>query len=84
MTMDVKPYTALVGCPVVVEKFSTGRAKKARYASELPSTRRRRGICSPEAAVARAELTGERFVVADSERPDPELADAVVAGTQRV
>jgi hypothetical protein len=32
--MDVNPYTALVGCPVVVEKFSTGSAKKARYASE--------------------------------------------------
>ena len=30
MSMAVKPYTALVGCPSVVEKFSTGSAKKAR------------------------------------------------------
>jgi hypothetical protein len=42
--MEVKPYTALVGCPVLVEKFSTGRAKNARYASECPSSRRRRGV----------------------------------------
>jgi len=26
----VNPYTALVGCPVVVEKFSIGSAKNAR------------------------------------------------------
>ena len=26
MSIDVNPNTALVGCPVVVEKFSTGRA----------------------------------------------------------
>ena len=26
MSIEVKPYTAFVGCPVVVEKFSTGRA----------------------------------------------------------
>ncbi len=30
MSIDVKPNTALVLWPVVVEKFSTGRAKKAR------------------------------------------------------
>ena len=30
MSIEVKPNTALVCCPVVVEKFSTGRAKKAR------------------------------------------------------
>ena len=30
ISIDVKPKTALVGCPVVVEKFSTGRAKNAR------------------------------------------------------
>ena len=30
MSIDVNPNTALVCCPVVVEKFSTGRAKKAR------------------------------------------------------
>jgi hypothetical protein len=30
MSMAVKPYTALVGWPVVVEKFSGGRAKNAR------------------------------------------------------
>ena len=30
MSIDVKPYTALVLWPVDVEKFSTGSAKKAR------------------------------------------------------
>ena len=30
MSMAVKPYTALVVCPVPVRKFSAGRAKKAR------------------------------------------------------
>ena len=30
MSMAVKPYTAFVGWPVVVEKFSAGSAKKAR------------------------------------------------------
>ena len=30
ISMAVNPYTALVGWPVVVEKFSTGRAKNAR------------------------------------------------------
>ena len=30
MSMAVKPYTALVGWPVVVEKFSGGKAKNAR------------------------------------------------------
>ena len=30
ISIDVKPNTALVLWPVVVEKFSTGRAKKAR------------------------------------------------------
>ena len=30
INMEVKPYTALVNCPVVVEKFSAGRAWKAR------------------------------------------------------
>ena len=30
MSIEVKPYTPLVLCPVEVEKFSTGRAKKAR------------------------------------------------------
>jgi hypothetical protein len=37
-SIEVKPYTALVGWPVLVEKFSTGSAKNARYASECPST----------------------------------------------
>ena len=41
--MAVKPYTAFVGCPVRVEKFSTGRAKYARYAIEWPSMSRSRG-----------------------------------------
>jgi hypothetical protein len=39
MSIEVKPYTALVGWPVLVEKFSTGSAKNARYASECPSRR---------------------------------------------
>ena len=30
MSIEVKPNTALVCCPVVVEKFSTGSAKNAR------------------------------------------------------
>ena len=30
ISIEVKPKTALVGCPVVVEKFSTGSAKNAR------------------------------------------------------
>jgi hypothetical protein len=30
MSIDVNPYTALVCCPVLVEKFSAGRAKNAR------------------------------------------------------
>jgi hypothetical protein len=30
ISIDVNPKTALVGCPVCVEKFSTGSAKKAR------------------------------------------------------
>ena len=30
MSIEVKPNTALVGCPVVVEKFSRGSAKNAR------------------------------------------------------
>jgi hypothetical protein len=30
ISIAVNPYTAFVGCPVVVEKFSGGRAKKAR------------------------------------------------------
>jgi len=36
--MAVNPYTALVGWPVVVAKFSTGSANHARYASECPSS----------------------------------------------
>src|ERR1700722_1158275 len=38
MSIAVNPYTALVGWPVVVEKFSIGSAKNARYASEWPSS----------------------------------------------
>src|SRR5215469_13675825 len=38
ISIAVNPYTALVGWPVVVEKFSTGSAKNARYASECPSS----------------------------------------------
>jgi uncharacterized protein len=44
MSMEVNPYTAFVGCPVVVEKFSTGSAKNARYARECPSSSSRRGV----------------------------------------
>ncbi len=35
--IDVKPKTALVTCPEAVA-MSVGRAKNARYVSELPST----------------------------------------------
>jgi hypothetical protein len=38
MSIAVNPYTAFVGWPVVVEKFSAGKAKKARYARECPSS----------------------------------------------
>jgi uncharacterized protein (TIGR00369 family) len=36
--MAVKPYTAFVGVPVEVAKFSTGSAKNARNAIDNPST----------------------------------------------
>jgi hypothetical protein len=53
MSIDVNPYTAFVGWPVEVEKFSTGSAKKARYASECPSSSRRRcGPCGTIGAAA--------------------------------
>ncbi|GAA2952602.1 hypothetical protein GCM10020227_19650 [Streptomyces flavovirens] len=45
-SIDMKPYTAFVGCPVAVVKFSAGRAKNARYARECPSMRSRRGRLS--------------------------------------
>jgi hypothetical protein len=35
--MVQKPYTELVTCPLAVA-MSVGNAKKARYASELPSS----------------------------------------------
>src|SRR5579875_1709678 len=38
ISIAVNPYTALVGWPVVVAKFSAGSAKNARYASECPSS----------------------------------------------
>jgi hypothetical protein len=38
--MEVNPYTAFVGCPLVVRKSASARAKKARYARECPSRRR--------------------------------------------
>ena len=37
INIDVNPNTPLVCWPVWVEKFSTGSAKKARYAIEWPS-----------------------------------------------
>jgi hypothetical protein len=37
ISIEVNPNTPLVCCPVWVEKFSTGSAKKARYAIEWPS-----------------------------------------------
>jgi hypothetical protein len=43
MSIEVNPYTAFVTCPVFVEKFSLGSAKKARYAIEWPSISSRRG-----------------------------------------
>src|SRR5438552_7881219 len=39
MSIDVNPNTALVTWPLAVA-MSVGRAKKARYASEFPSSRR--------------------------------------------
>ncbi|GAA2955106.1 hypothetical protein GCM10010518_47030 [Kitasatospora cinereorecta] len=45
-SIDAKPYTAFVGCPVPVVKFSAGSAKNARYARECPSIRSRRGRLS--------------------------------------
>ena len=39
MSIDVNPNTALVTCPEAVA-MSVGRAKNARYVSELPSRRR--------------------------------------------
>ncbi|GGP43187.1 hypothetical protein GCM10010231_13090 [Streptomyces sindenensis] len=45
-SIDMKPYTAFVGCPTAVVKFSAGRAKNARYARECPSMRSRRGRLS--------------------------------------
>jgi hypothetical protein len=36
MSIEVKPYTAFVTCPVVVASV-LGRAKNARYAREWPS-----------------------------------------------
>jgi hypothetical protein len=46
ISIEVNPYTAFVGCPVVVEKFSTGCEKNARYASECPSSNSNRGLVS--------------------------------------
>src|SRR5215472_5564086 len=43
MSIDVKPYTALVTCPDAVA-MSVGSAKNARYATELPSSSRNNGI----------------------------------------
>ncbi len=45
-SIDMKPYTAFVGWPTAVVKFSAGRAKNARYARECPSMRSRRGRLS--------------------------------------
>src|SRR6478735_9207682 len=45
MSMDVKPWIALVCWPRAVENLSAGRAKKARKAMEWPSSTRSRG-CS--------------------------------------
>jgi hypothetical protein len=64
ISIEVKPYTALVGCPVVVEKFSTGSAKNARYATEWPSISSRRGWPDPADLIAGAGLGAELFVLA--------------------
>lgn len=45
-SIEAKPYTAFVGCPDPVVKFSAGSAKNARYARECPSIRSRRGRLS--------------------------------------
>jgi hypothetical protein len=41
ISIDVKPYTAFVICPVVVARLC-GSAKKARYERLWPSRRKRR------------------------------------------
>ena len=63
MSIDVKPYTAFVVCPVPVRKFSAGSAKNARYASECPSSSIRRRsatgcVTSPAAVFFGAALRG--------------------------
>jgi hypothetical protein len=47
ISIEVNPNTAFVVCPVVVEKFSGGRAWNARYAEECPSSSSRIGLVSP-------------------------------------
>src|SRR5690606_28586736 len=59
ISIEVKPNTALVCCPVLVEKFSTGSAKNARYATEWPSissSRGRSGLGGGAAAFLAAAL----------------------------
>ena len=36
MSIEVKPYTALVGCPVAVEKFSTGKRIERSIGKRVP------------------------------------------------
>jgi hypothetical protein len=64
ISIEVNPYTALVGWPVLVEKFSTGSAKNARYATEWPSISSRRGRPDPADPVAGVGLGAELFVLA--------------------
>src|SRR5579862_7476726 len=53
VSMDVKPCTAFVTCPALVAR-SMGRAKKARYTSELPSSR----YSAPVSAMGRSYVAG--------------------------
>ena len=60
MNIDVNPNTALVTWPLAVA-MSVGRAKKARYVSELPSSR-----SSLSAAPSAAEACDGTGLVADA------------------
>jgi 1,4-dihydroxy-2-naphthoyl-CoA hydrolase len=66
----------LVCCPVAVEKFSTGSAKKARYATEWPSISSSLGREGGAAAAAAAF-----FAARD---PGAALTGAVLAGTSEL
>ncbi|GAA0484819.1 hypothetical protein GCM10010361_57120 [Streptomyces olivaceiscleroticus] len=69
--MEVKPYTAFVGCPVAVVKFSAGRAKNARYAMECPSIRSSRGRSPPAVSLPVVSLFFAAFAATPPILPRP-------------